>query len=92
MAEESLIKEEDVLAEGESGEEYLRHEEEEEQLEVVELPLNVDRVQAKQAQLQQEISVCKAQITELANKMDTAQLAFQQCVVLLRAEETTDGS
>ena len=90
MAEENLIREEDVLVEAESGEEFLRHEREEEQLEVVELPLNVDRVQAKQAQLQREISVCKAQITELANKMDTAQLAFQQCVILL--QEQTDGS
>ena len=90
MAEEDLMKEENVLAQVESGEKFLRREEE--QPEVVELPLNVDRVQAKQAQLQREISVCKAQITELANKMDTAQLAFQQCVVLLRAEETTDGS
>ena len=90
MAEEDLIREEDVLAEGESGEEFLRHEEEEP--EVVELPQNVDRVQVKQARLQQEISTCQAQLNELANKMDTAQLAFQQCVVLLRAEETTDGS
>ena len=80
-------KEENVLAEVESGEGFLRREEE-----VVELPLNVDRVQAKQAQLQQEISVCQAQITELANKMDTAQLAFQQCVILLQVQEQTDGS
>ena len=90
MAEEDLIREEDVLAEGESGEEYLRHEEEEP--EVVELPPNVDRVQAKQAQLQQEINVCQAQINELANKMETAQLAFQQCVILLQVQEQTDGS
>ena len=90
MAEEDLIREEDVLAEGESGEEYLRHEEEEP--EVVELPPNVDRVQVKQAQLQQEINVCQAQINELANKMETAQLAFQQCVILLQVEEKTNGS
>jgi len=87
MAEEDLMREEDVLAEAESGETFLRREED-----VVELPLNVERVQAKQVRLQQEISVCQAQITELANKMDTAQLAFQQCVVLLRAEEATDGT
>ena len=87
MAEEDLMREEDVLAEAESGEGFLRREEE-----VVELPLNVDRVQAKQAQLQQEISVCQAQITELANKMDTAQLAFQQCVILLQVQEKTDGT
>jgi len=90
MAEEDLIREEDVLAEGESGEEYLRHEEEEP--EVVELPQNVDRVQAKQAQLQQEINVYQAQINELANKMETAQLAFHQCVILLQVQEQTDGS
>ena len=92
MAEENLIREEDVLAEGESGEEFLRHEQEEEQLEVVELPLNVDRVQAKQAQLQQEINVYQDQINELAKKMETAQLAFQQCVILLQVQEQTDGS
>ena len=90
MAEEDLIREEDVLAEAESGEEFLRHEEEEP--EVVELPPSVDRVQAKQAQLQQEINVCQAQINELANKMETAQLAFQQCVILLQVQEQTDGS
>ena len=87
MAEESLIKEENVLVEAESGEGFLRREEE-----VVELPPNVQRLKAKQARLQQEISTCQAQLNELANKMDTAQLAFQQCVVLLRAEEATDGS
>ena len=80
-------KEENVLAEVESGEKFLRREEE-----VVELPPNVQRLKAKQARLQQEISTCQAQLNELANKMDTAQLAFQQCVVLLRAEETTDGT
>jgi len=87
MAEENLTKEEDVLVEAESGEGFLRREEE-----VVELPPNVQRLKAKQARLQQEISTCQAQLNELANKMDTAQLAFQQCVVLLRAEETTDGT
>ena len=71
-------------------EELLRQEEE--QPEVVELPQNVDRVQVKQAQLQQEINVCQAQINELANKMETAQLAFQQCVILLQVQEQTDGS
>jgi uncharacterized protein YlxW (UPF0749 family) len=90
MAEENLIKEEDVLAEEESGEEFLRRGEE--RPEVVELLPNVQRLQAKQSQLQQEISVCQTQINELANKMETAQLAFQQCVVLLQAQEKTDGS
>ena len=90
MAEEDLIREEDMLAEGESGEAFLRQEEEEP--EVVELPQNVDRVQAKQAQLQQEINIYQSQINELANKMETAQLAFQQCVILLQVQEQTDGS
>jgi len=71
-------------------EELLRHEEE--QPEVVELPQNVDRVQAKQAQLQQEINIYQSQINELANKMETAQLAFQQCVVLLQVEEKVNGT
>ena len=53
MAEEDLIREEDVLAEGESGEEYLRHEEEEP--EVVELPPNVQNMQAKMNLLRSEI-------------------------------------
>jgi uncharacterized protein YlxW (UPF0749 family) len=100
MAEEDLIREEDVLEEEDLNaldqrvrreiEEDLRLEEEEP--EVVELPPNVDRVQVKQAQLQQEINVCQAQINELANKMETAQLAFQQCVILLQVQEQTDGS
>ena len=80
----------DSIAAEKSGEEFLRGEEEEP--EVVELPPNVDRVQVKQAQLQQEINVCQAQINELANKMETAQLAFQQCVILLQVQEQTDGS
>ena len=97
MAKESLI--EDVFPKAESGEEFLRQEDEiadheawKERSEVVELPLNVQRLQAKQSRLQQEINVCQAQINELSNKMETAHLAFQQCVVLLQVEETTNGS
>ena len=75
--------------EEESGEEFLRHEEKEP--EVVELPQNAERIQAKQAQLRQEINVCRTQINELASQMETAQLAFQQCVILLQVEEATDG-
>ena len=74
------------------GKEELLRNEYEEQPEVVEIPQNVDRVQAKQAQLQQEINIYQSQINELANKMETAQLAFQQCVVLLQVEEATNGS
>jgi len=80
MAEEDLIKEEEQFEEIE----LLLPE-------VVEIPPNVERLQAKQAQLQQEINGCQAQINELANKIETAQLAFQQCVVLLQIEEKTNG-
>jgi DNA-binding transcriptional MerR regulator len=113
MAEENLTSfegdktivpgsEEDVLAEAKSGEEFLRHEEEES--EVVEgfepvHEVNMQHVQErrdslheKQARLQEEINTCQAQINGLANQMETAQLAFQQCVVLLQVQEKIDGS
>ena len=92
-ARESQTGEADVLAAGISGEEYLRRDEElldgaarGEEPKVVELPPKIEHLQAKQARLQQEINICQAQINELAGKMETAQLAFQQCVVLLQAE------
>ena len=68
-----------------SGEAYLKLEEE--QPEVVELPPNIQRLQEKQARLQQEVAVYQAQINEIADKLETAQLAFQQCVVLLQVEQ-----
>ena len=68
-----------------SGEAYLTVEEE--QPEVVELPPNIQRLQEKQARLQQEVAVYQAQINEIADKLETAQLAFQQCVVLLQVEQ-----
>ena len=80
MAEEALenlTKEEDVLAE------------EAPETEVVELPPNVQRLQEKQARLQQEEALYQAQINEIADKLETAQLAFQQCVVLLQVEATS---
>ena len=88
MAEEDLIKEEEQLEEIELP-----------LPEVVEIPFpdaaevspNIERLQAKQARLQQEINVSQAQLNELANKIETAQLAFQQCVVLLQIEEKTNG-
>jgi len=58
-----------------------------EESEIVELPPNVQRLQEKQARLQQEVALYQAQINELAEKLETAQLAFQQCVVLLQVEE-----
>ena len=78
MAEEALenlTREEHVLAE------------EAPETEVVELPPNVQRLQEKQARLQQEVAVYQAQINEIADKLETAQLAFQQCVVLLQVEQ-----
>ena len=87
MAEESLIREEDVLAEGESGEEYLRHEEEEP--EVVELPPNVERIQEKKDGLAQEIANLTAQVNQLMNELETRQLAFNQCNALLEQETQT---
>jgi len=86
MAEEDLIREEDVLAEGESGEEYLRHEEEEP--EVVELPPNVERIQEKKDGLAQEIANLTAQVNQLMNELETRQLAFNQCNTLLEQEMT----
>ena len=70
MAEESLIKEEDVLAEGESGEEFLRHEEEQEP-EVVELPLNIQLMQGKIESLRQEIGNLEAQFAQVKDALDT---------------------
>ena len=58
-----------------------------EESEIVELPPNVQRLQEKQARLQQEVALYQAQINEIAEKLETAQLAFQQCVVLLQVEE-----
>ena len=87
MAEEALenhTKEEAEM----SGEAYLKVEED--QPEVVELPPNIQRLQEKQARLQQEVAVYQAQINEIADKLETAQLAFQQCVVLLQVEQSTN--
>jgi uncharacterized protein YlxW (UPF0749 family) len=86
MAEESLTKEEDVLAEGESGEAFLRNEEEEP--EVVELPPNVERIQEKKDGLAQEIANLTAQVNQLMNELETRQLAFNQCNALLEQEMT----
>ena len=71
MAEEDLIREEDVLAEGESGEEYLRHEEEEEQPEVVELPPNIQRMQGKIESLRGEIGNLETQFAQVQDALDT---------------------
>ena len=90
MAEEDLIREEELafqIAEGESGEGYLRHEEEEP--EVVELPSNVERIQEKKDGLAQEIANLTAQVNQLMNELETRQLAFNQCNALLEQETQT---
>ena len=92
MAEEDLIREEELafqIAEGESGEGYLRHEEEQEQPEVVELPPNVERIQEKKDGLAQEIANLTAQVNQLMNELETRQLAFNQCNALLEQETQT---
>lgn len=81
---------EEAFTEGVSGEEYLRKEEGDP--EVIDLRSKTQKLQTKQAQLQKEISIYQAQINELAGKMETAQLAFQQCVVLRQLEEAASGS
>jgi len=75
MAEESLIKEEDVLADGESGEEFLRHEEEQEP-EVVELPPNVQNMQAKMNLLRSEIETLQGRFNDVQAELDTRIAAF----------------
>ena len=74
MAEEDLIREEDVLAEGESGEEYLRREEEEP--EVVELPPNVQNMQAKMNLLRSEIETLQGRFNDVQAELDTRIAAF----------------
>ena len=76
MAEENLIREEDVLAEGESGEEFLRHEQEEEQPEVVELPPNVQNMQAKMNLLRSEIDTLQGRFNDIQAELDTRIAAF----------------
>ena len=76
MAEEDLIEEEDVLAEGESGEEFLRHEEEQEQPEVVELPPNVQNLQIKMERLRGEIANLQNQFDNVRDELDTRIAAF----------------
>jgi len=75
MAEESLTEGEDVLAEGESGEEYLRHEEEE-QPEIVELPPNIQNMQAKMDRLRSEITTLQGQFNDVQAELDTRLAAF----------------
>ena len=95
MAEEDLIKEEDVLAEGESGEEYLRHEEEQEQPEVVELPQNIQRMQGKIESLRGEIGNLEAQFAQVQDALDTRVAALswysEQVVKHFEVTSPADG-
>ncbi len=77
MAEEDLIREEELafqIAEGESGEGYLRHEEEEP--EVVELPPNVQNLQAKMNLLRSEIETLQGRFNDVQAELDTRIAAF----------------
>ena len=75
MAEESLTKEEDVLMDGEAGEEFLRREDEE-QPEVVELPQNIQNMQVKMGVLRSEIETLQGQFTDVQAELDTRIAAF----------------
>jgi uncharacterized protein YlxW (UPF0749 family) len=67
--------------------ERMIEEEEEETAEVVELPPAIEKLQAKQVRLQQEIANYQAQINELVERHETAQMAFAQCSLLIQAQE-----
>tara|TARA_R110001583_G_scaffold69697_3_gene197653 strand:- start:3033 stop:3263 length:231 start_codon:yes stop_codon:yes gene_type:complete len=61
--------------------------EEEATADVVELPPAIEKLQAKQARLRQEISKYQAQINEIVERHETAQMAFAQCSLLIQAQE-----
>ena len=46
----------------------------------------VEKLQAKQARLQQEIANYQAQINDLVERHETAQMAFAQCSILIQAQ------
>jgi len=86
MAEEDLIDEDSLafqIAEGESGESYLRHEEkekeeeeQEQEPEVVELPQNVQHLQIKMERLRGEIANLQSQFDNVRDELDTRIAAF----------------
>ena len=92
MAEEDLMREEDVLAEVESGETFLRREEE--QPEVVELPLNIQRMQKKIESLRGEIGNLEAQFAQVQDALDTrvAALSWYSEQVMKHFEVTVAGN
>ena len=60
--------------------------EEEDTADVVELPPAIEKLQAKQARLRQEISKYQAQINEIVERHETAQMEFAQCSLLIQAQ------
>ena len=60
--------------------------EKEETAEVVELPPAIEKLQAKQARLQQQIANYQSQINELVERHETAQMAYAQCALLIQAQ------
>ena len=77
MAEEELIEEESLafqFAEGKSGESFLRHEPEEP--EVVELPPNIQNMQAKMNLLRSEIDTLQGRFNDIQAELDTRIAAF----------------
>ena len=68
------------------NDEALDFEVEEETAEVVELPPAIEKLHAKQARLQQEIANYQAQINELVERHETAQMAYAQCALLIQAQ------
>lgn len=73
------------------SDEALDHlEAEEDTAEVVELPPAIEKLQAKQVRLQQEIANYQAQINELVERHETAQMALAQCSLLIQAQTETN--
>ena len=64
-------KEENVLAEVESGEKFLRREKE-----VVELPPNIQNMQAKMDRLRSEITTLQGRLNDVQVELDTRIAAF----------------
>ena len=88
-------REEDVLAKAESGEGFLRREEEEEQPEVVELPLNLQRMQKKIESLRGEIGNLESQFAQVQGALDTRVAALswysEQVVKHFEVVSSEDG-
>ena len=77
MAEEDLIEEESLafqIAEGKSEESFLLHEPEEP--EVVELPPNIQNMQAKMNLLRSEIETLQGRFNDVQAELDTRIAAF----------------